>query len=93
MINARKESADIFNVNGRPEMAEKETAEAEILWKLLPEAPDEAELEKILDQYISYLAKPSFERRDIGAAMKYFTEKYPSFDKKMLGRIIQKRVS
>lgn len=53
LVKQRRESADIYKQNNRPELAEKETAEADVLEKYLPAMLGEAELEKILRDIIA----------------------------------------
>lgn len=45
MVKQRKESAQIYNDNNRPELAENELAEAAVLEEYLPKQLSEAELE------------------------------------------------
>jgi len=49
----RKESAEIYHKENRPELAKKEEFEYEIIARYLPEQMSEEELSKILDKIIS----------------------------------------
>ncbi len=51
----RKESIDSFNSGGRPELAEKEKVELEILQKYLPEQISDEELTKVVEDSITKL--------------------------------------
>jgi uncharacterized protein len=53
LVKQRRESADIYRQNNRPELAEKEVAEADVLEKYLPLKMGEAELEKVLQDIIA----------------------------------------
>jgi len=53
LVKQRKESAEIYKQNNRPELAEKEIAEATVLEKYLPAKMSEAELEKVLKDIIA----------------------------------------
>lgn len=53
----RGESAKLYRDNARPELAEPEEKEAEVLKAYLPEQLDEAELRKIIEQKIAELDK------------------------------------
>ncbi|MCX6334551.1 MAG: GatB/YqeY domain-containing protein [Bacteroidia bacterium] len=53
LVKQRRESAEIYQQNNRPELAEKEVAEADVLEKYLPARMGEAELEKVLKDIIS----------------------------------------
>jgi hypothetical protein len=53
LVKQRKESAEIYNQNNRPELAEKEISEANVLEKYLPAKMTDAELEKALRDIIA----------------------------------------
>lgn len=53
LVKQRRESAEIYKTNNRPELADKETAEADILEKYLPAKISDAELEKTLKDIIA----------------------------------------
>ena len=53
LVKQRRESAEIYVQNNRPELATKENAEADILAKYLPEKISPEELEKILKEIIA----------------------------------------
>ena len=52
LVKQRRESAAIYKENNRPDLYEKEVAEAEVLEKYLPAKMSEAELEKALKDII-----------------------------------------
>ena len=54
-VKKRGESAKLYRDNARPELAEPEEKEAEVLKAYLPEQLDEAELRKIIEQKIAEL--------------------------------------
>jgi uncharacterized protein YqeY len=53
LVKQRRESAEIFKVNNRPDLYEKEVSEAEVLEKYLPEKISEDELTSILKVIIA----------------------------------------
>jgi uncharacterized protein YqeY len=53
MIKQRRESADQYRAGNRPELAEAEEAEIEILQGYLPEPLSEAELDAMIDQALA----------------------------------------
>jgi uncharacterized protein len=53
LVKQRRESAEIYKTNNRPELSQKETAEADVLEKYMPAKMGEAELEKILKEIIA----------------------------------------
>ena len=52
-VKQRKESIESFEKGGRPELAEKEKAELEILENYLPEQMSDLELTKIVEEAIT----------------------------------------
>lgn len=52
-VKKRKESIESYEKGGRPELAEKEKAELEILQKYLPEQISDEELTKIIEEAIN----------------------------------------
>jgi len=67
LVKQRRESADIFKQNNRPELAEKEVVEADVLEKYLPARMSESELEKILKDIIAKVGAKS--PADMGRVM------------------------
>lgn len=51
-LKQREESAESFRKAGRMEQADRESAEAEIVRRYLPEPPSQEQLEQIVDQAI-----------------------------------------
>ena len=66
ILKQRKESIEQFTKGNRPELAEKEGKEAEILAKYLPAQMSEADLVSLTDKF---LADNQFTAKDFGAAM------------------------
>ena len=67
LVKQRRESADIYKQNNRPELADKEEAEADILGKYLPAKMGEAELDKVLKDIIARVGAKS--PADMGKVM------------------------
>lgn len=84
LVKQRRESADIYKQNSRPELAEKETAEADVLEKYLPAMMSEDELEKILKEIIARTGANS--PADMGKVMGIAT-------KELAGRADGKEIS
>lgn len=72
LVKQRRESANIYNEQNRPELAEKETAEADILEKYLPAKMSEEELVKVLKEIIGRVGAtaPSDMGKVMGVASK-----------------------
>lgn len=59
MVKQRKESAEIYNANNRPELAENELAEAAVIEEYLPKQLSAEELDNELKQIISEVGATS----------------------------------
>ncbi len=67
MVKQRRDSAEIFKTQGRPELAEKELAEAEVIAVYLPAAMTPAELEAAVRAIIAKTGATSI--KDLGKVM------------------------
>ncbi|MBP8790305.1 MAG: GatB/YqeY domain-containing protein [Breznakibacter sp.] len=67
MVKQRRDSAEIFKTQGRPELAEKELAEAQIIAVYLPAAMTPAELEAAVREIIAKTGASSI--KDLGKVM------------------------
>lgn len=72
LVKQRRESAEIYKENNRPELYEKETTEADVLEKYLPAKMSDEELSKIIMEIIDRVGakSPSDLGKVMGAAMK-----------------------
>ncbi len=72
LVKQRRESAEIYRQNNRPELYEKETIEADVLEKYLPAKMSEDELTKIIRTIIDRVGAkaPSDLGKVMGAAVK-----------------------
>jgi uncharacterized protein YqeY len=57
LIKQRKESVESFTKGNRPELAEKERLEIQMIQSYMPRCADEAEIRKIVQGAIEYLQK------------------------------------
>lgn len=67
MVKQRRDSAEIFKTQGRPELAEKELAEADVIAVYLPAAMTPAELEAAVREIIAKTGASSI--KDLGKVM------------------------
>lgn len=67
MVKQRKESAEIYKTNNRPELAENELAEAAVIEEYLPKQLSEEELEAELNNIINEVGASS--PADMGKVM------------------------
>lgn len=65
-IKRRREAAEAFTAGGRPEAADREQREAEVLSRYLPPQLSEAELAGLVDKLVT---EKGYATKDFGAAM------------------------
>ena len=65
-VKRRKESAETYKNGGRAELAEKESSEAKILEKYLPEQMSEEQINQVIGEVLS---SGAFTQADFGKAM------------------------
>ncbi len=87
MVKQRRETAEIYTQQSRPELAEKELAEAAVIEKYLPAQMSDAELEKIIAEIIAQVGASG--PQDMGKVMGAATKKLAG---KADGRVISEKV-
>ena len=75
-VKQRQQAAELYLQGGRPELAEIENREIDIIKAYLPEELSDAELEKEVSEAIAHLNAESM--KDMGTVMKYLKEKLGS---------------
>ena len=90
-VKQRQQAAELYIQGGRPELAEIEKREIDIIKVYLPEEISEAELEKNVSEAIAHLNAESM--KDMGNVMKYLKEKLGSnVDGKSLSAIVRREL-
>ena len=74
MIKQRQESMAIYDQNGRPELAQQEREEAEVVASFLPQQMDEAETKAAIDAAIAETGAGSM--KDMGKVIGALKAKY-----------------
>lgn len=87
MVKQRKETAEIYKTQNRPDLAEKELAEADVIEKYLPAQMTDAELEKIITEIIAQVGATG--PQDMGKVMGTATKQLAG---KADGRVISDKV-
>ena len=92
LVKQRKESADIYLSQNRPELAKIETDQADIIKQFLPEQLTEIEIEKIVSEIISKINASGMKDmgKDMGLATKELSGKA---DGKTISQIVRKNLS
>ena len=87
-IKKRKESIDLYEKGGRPELAAKEAKELEILQEFVPVELDEATVRQRIEEVIGELG--ATDKKDLGRVMKEVLTRYKG---QIDGKLAQKIVS
>ena len=87
-IKKRKEAAELYEKGGRPELAEKENAEAKILESFGPAQMDEASAKQKILEVIQELGAK--DKKDLGLVMKEVLKRYRG---QLDGKLAQKIVN
>ena len=87
MVKQRKESAEIYTEQNRPELAETELAEAEVIEKYLPAQMSKEELEAVVAEIISQVG--AIGPQDMGKVMGVATKQLAG---KTEGKLISEMV-
>lgn len=91
-IKQHSESIESFKKGNRPDLAEKEEKELEILKEFMPSQLSENEITKEIEEAIVSLQVQS--QKEIGKVIKYILEKFPGrVDGKVLSGMVLKRLS
>jgi uncharacterized protein len=91
LVKQRKESAEVYRANDRPELAAKEEEELLVLQEFLPVQLSEAELVAMIDAVISESSAAGM--KDMGRVMKTLTEKTTGrADGKLVSQLVRARL-
>jgi len=86
-VKTRTDSATQYEAGGRPELAEKERREIEVLKRYLPKALDEAEAKAAVAEVISELGATT--KKDMGRVMKTLRDRHGArLDGKLASRLV-----
>jgi len=92
LVKQRADAIEQFQAAGRVELAEKETAEKAVLESYLPDAPDDAEIERVVAEVIADVGAAS--PRDMGKVMKPALERLgAAADGKRVSQAVKKQLS
>jgi hypothetical protein len=92
LVKQRKDSAAIFNEQGRTDLADPEIAEAKIIGQFLPEQMSEEEIAKVVDAIIAQTGAASM--KDMGKVMGMANGKLAGkADGKTISTIVKQRLS
>ncbi|MBT8253223.1 MAG: GatB/YqeY domain-containing protein [Bacteroidia bacterium] len=91
LVKQRKDSAAIYTEQSRPDLAEPELAEAEIISQFLPEALSEEEIEKVVIMTIDEIGADGM--KDMGRVMGIVTKELAGqADGKTISNIVRQKL-
>ena len=85
MIEERKNTAQIYTDNNRPELAEAELAQVEVLETLMPEVPTKKDITEYLEQYYPQ----GVEKKSMGLVIKEVKEALIGVDGKLVADCVK----
>ena len=85
MIEERKNTAQIYSDNNRPELAEAELAQADVLQALLPALPTEDDIKEYLNEYYPH----GIEKKSMGLVIKEIKEALVGADGKLVAECVK----
>ena len=85
MIEERKNTAEIYTQNNRPELAKVELDQAEVLEALMPEVPTEKDVTEYLEQYYPQ----GVEKKSMGLVIKEVKEALIGVDGKLVADCVK----
>ena len=88
MIEERKNTAEIYTQNNRPELAEAELAQAAVLEELMPALPTQEDVEEYLSQYYPN----GVEKKSMGLVIKEIKEALVGADGKMVSECVKSKL-
>jgi uncharacterized protein YqeY len=92
LVKQRKDSATIFTQQNRPDLAEPELAQAEIIGQFLPAQLSESEIEKVVVETISSIGAEGM--KDMGKVMGIVSQKLAGkADGKAISTIVKNKLS
>ncbi|MFC4690350.1 GatB/YqeY domain-containing protein [Dokdonia genika] len=92
LVKQRKDSATIFNEQGRADLAEPELAQAEVIAQFLPEQLGEDDIAKVVDEVIATTGAQGM--KDMGKVMGQVNGKLAGkADGKTISTIVKSRLS
>jgi uncharacterized protein YqeY len=86
MLKERVETAEIYSTNGRPELAEKELAEAAVISAFLPKEATREEIEKYVDTL------GVFTQKDMGQIIAKVKAQFTNADGKTVADIVKSKL-
>ena len=92
LVKQRKDSADIYNTQGRNDLAEPELKEAELIQQFLPKALSQEEVKEVVKSIIDKIGAEGM--KDMGKVMGISTNKLMGkADGKMISTIVRELLS
>ena len=92
MVRQRQEASELYRKGNRPELAEQEAAEIEVIRRFMPHQMDDAETAEVIDQVIAGEGAKGL--KDMGRVMAVLKQNYPGkIDAGKASALVKQRLS
>lgn len=92
LVEKRKKTGDLYKKKGRPDLAESEYAESEVISTYLPKMLSEEEITKVVDETITKLGATTM--KDMGKVMSSITKAYAGqVDAAVVSKMVKGKLS
>lgn len=92
MHKEREEDAKLYAQNGRQDLADANTYEANVLSELLPQAASEEDIRKAILDYMAAQGLSTLEKKDMGACIKHVKSALPTSDGKTVSTLVMQTI-
>lgn len=86
MVKELKGDAEMFEQNGRSDIALERTTEMDILSVMLPKEATEEDIRKVVEDWLTTC--PSFTKKEMGSCIKHVKETLDNVDGKLVSQIV-----
>ena len=88
MVKEREDTANIYEANGRNDLAENERNEAAVIKELLPDEISESQIEEYVNKEF-----PVIRKKEMGFRIKCVKDKFPTADGAIVAKIIKMHIN
>ena len=85
MLKERQESANIYESNGRKDLADNELLQADVISKLIPQLPSESDI----DNYVAQKYPNQIEQKEMGLVIKEVKSVFPMADGSIVAKVVK----
>ena len=88
MLKERQDAANIYETNGRKDLADNELLQADVISKLIPQLPSESDIEEyVVSKYPSQI-----EQKEMGTVIKEVKSAFPMADGSIVAKVVKNHI-